>query len=167
MTDEATRTRVVRKRARRRRLMQWGRRGVYAAVALALIVGAVRAMLPRPVPVETAVVVRGPLEVSVDEDGRTRVVDRYVLSTPLAGTIPRLALREGDEVAEGALIVRLAPAASPLLDPRSRAEAEARLAATQAGQRRLPPPRSAGPAPRSRRPRRMRSCSGGSPTRGR
>jgi HlyD family secretion protein len=81
-------------------------------------------------------VVRGPLEVTVDEDGRTRLKDRYVVSAPLAGTLVRPSLRAGDSVARGAVVARVVPVTAPLLDPRARAEAEARLTAARAAQRR-------------------------------
>jgi HlyD family secretion protein len=101
---------------------------VAAGVAVALAIG----LRPKPVGVETAVVTRGPLVVTVNEDGRTRVEDRYVISAPLAGTITRMTLEAGDSVEQGAVVARLVPTASPMLDPRSRAQAEARVAAARA-----------------------------------
>jgi HlyD family secretion protein len=82
--------------------------------------------------VETAVVRVGTLAVTVDEDGRTRVKDRYMVSAPLAGSIARIGLRPGDSVHQGEILARLVPLAPPLLDPRSRAEARAKVAAAQA-----------------------------------
>jgi HlyD family secretion protein len=70
--------------------------------------------------------------VTVEEDGRTRVKDRYVISAPLAGRVGRPALRAGDAVAEGEVLVRMVPVAAPLLDPRARVEAEARVEAARA-----------------------------------
>jgi HlyD family secretion protein len=82
--------------------------------------------------VETAVARSGTLIVAVEEDGRTRVKDRYLISAPLAGTVTRMRLEPGDSVRRGTVVARLLPSASPLLDPRSRAEAEARVAAASA-----------------------------------
>ncbi len=104
---------------------------VGAGLATAVAVG----LRPHPVPVETAVVSSGTLVVTVDEDGRTRVKDRYLISAPLAGTVPRMALEAGDSVARGALVARIVPTAAPLLDPRSRAESQARIAAARAAVR--------------------------------
>ena len=59
------------------------------------------AFAPRPLEVETAAVAEGPFEATVDEDARTRLRDRYVVSAPLAGRLDRIALREGDVVAAG------------------------------------------------------------------
>jgi HlyD family secretion protein len=113
-------------------LLRWLKRLAVVAV-LATIAGVIAwSFVPKPVPVETARVVRGPFEVTVDEDGRARVQDRYIIAAPLAGTIARLELHPGDSVAAGAVIARLAPLPSPLLDTRSRAELDGRLGAARA-----------------------------------
>ena len=65
-----------------------------AGAALALAVLLAWAFAPRPVPVETALLAVGRFESSVEEDGRTRVVDRYLVSAPLAGLWLRPSLRE-------------------------------------------------------------------------
>jgi HlyD family secretion protein len=93
------------------------------------------AWLPKPVPVESAIVEQGPLIVSVDEDGRTRVKDRYVVSAPLTGSIARIELEPGRSVGQGQVLARIMPLAAPLLDARARSAAEARLAATAAARR--------------------------------
>jgi HlyD family secretion protein len=59
----------------------------------------------------------------------TRVKDRYVVSAPATGSLSRLLLEPGDEVKEGDRLTEIAPAVSPLLDERTRAQAEARLGA--------------------------------------
>jgi HlyD family secretion protein len=108
------------------------KRALWAVLAAALVVALGLGLRPDPVGVETAPAVRGTLAITVNEDGRTRVKDRYVVSAPLAGTLTRIALRPGDSVARGAIVARLVPLAAPLLDPRSRAEAQARVAAARA-----------------------------------
>ncbi len=69
---------------------------------LCLLAGIVAAVgygfLPKPVPVDTARVTRGSLAVTVSEDGKTRVRDRYLISSPLAGRLHRIKLRAGDPV---------------------------------------------------------------------
>src|SRR5690606_15857183 len=102
---------------------------------LLLIAGLVWAFAPTPVPVETARVTRGPLQVIVEEDGFTRVRDRYAVTTPQAGYLERITLRAGDRVEQGDVVARLTPPVSNLLDPRSREEAQARLGAAQAAYR--------------------------------
>ena len=61
------------------RVRVWAYRGVAALLAAALAIGLTLALRAKPVPVELAAVERGPLRVTVDEDGRTRVKDRYTV----------------------------------------------------------------------------------------
>lgn len=114
---------------RRRRLLS---RALGILLLLLLIGGLIWAFAPTPVPVETTLVTRGPLQVIVEEDGFTRVRDRYVVTTPQAGFLERITLRAGDRVEQGDVVARLTPPVSNLLDPRSRDEAQARLGAAQA-----------------------------------
>lgn len=101
-------------------------------VFTAAIVGAIAwALAPQPQPVDTAVVARGPLTVTVEEEGKTRVIDRYLLSAPVAGYAERVELKVGDAVSRGQTLVRLDPLPSEVLDPRSRATAEARVSAAR------------------------------------
>lgn len=90
-----------------------------AATLLALLAWA---FAPRPVLVELATATAGRFETSIDEDGKTRVHDRYTLSAPLSGRLQRLNLREGDPVKAGAVVATLTPTLSPMLDERSLAE---------------------------------------------
>jgi HlyD family secretion protein len=88
---------------------------------------------PRPVPVEIVSAERGPLTVTIDEDGRTRVIDRFEIRAPVAGVSCRVDFNVGDPVSRGQLLLGITPLQSAVLDPRSRAEAEARVAAAEAG----------------------------------
>jgi HlyD family secretion protein len=106
-------------------------------ISIAAIAGLAVAWMPKPVRVDVAVAELGPLRLTVNEDGRTRVRDRYVVSAPLAGTLIRPLLKAGDSVRRGQVVARLTPAALPLLDSRARAEAEARVAAALAGRDQL------------------------------
>jgi HlyD family secretion protein len=90
------------------------------------------ALWPRPVPVDVATVSRGPLVVTVDEEGRTRVRDRFVVTAPVTGRILRIQLEPGDRVARGDVIARLQPAAPALLDARTHAEATAAVKSAEA-----------------------------------
>ena len=85
-----------------------------------------------PLPVETARVARRALQVTVDEEGETRVRDRYVVAAPVAGRVARIALREGDAVGPGTVVARVFPAP---LDPRTRDQAAARLDAADDARR--------------------------------
>jgi HlyD family secretion protein len=99
----------------------------FAATALLIIAALAYAFAPRAVPIELARVTTGPLCVTVDEDGRTRIKERYVVSTPLGGQLRRIELHAGDPVVAGKThIATIEPAAPELLDPRTRAQLEAR-----------------------------------------
>lgn len=96
---------------------------------LAAIVAAIGyALWPKPVRVQAATIGRGPMRVTVDEDGRTRIKERFVVSAPLAGRLARITLKEGDAVkADTTVVAAIDPTDPSLLDPRARAEAEARV----------------------------------------
>ncbi len=108
-----------------------GRTFGVGAVILAVVLGIVWGYWPRAVPVEVAEVRRAPMQVTVDEEGRTRVRDRYVVSAPVPGYVRRIELDVGDSLDAGQTIVEMEPLRSTVLDPRSRAEAEARVAAAR------------------------------------
>jgi len=112
--------------------MAWRRHAGWIAAVVIIIAVIVFGFLPRPVLVDTAVVTRGKLSVTVEEEGRTRVKDRYVVSAPVAGYIRRIELEVGDSVNKDQDIAYLDPVPSTVLDPRTRAEAEARVAAARA-----------------------------------
>lgn len=105
-------------------------------ILLSVLGTLVVAFMPRPVSVETAPVTRGAFEQTIDEDGKTRVRQRYTVSAPVAGTLQRIQLKAGDRVTQGMLLATLAPSAPPLLDLRAERELTERVAATQATQRR-------------------------------
>lgn len=91
------------------------------------------ALWPRTLPVDVASVTRGPLVVTIDEEGETRVRHRFVVSAPVSGRVLRIALEPGDEVRRGETIVATMLPGDPLpLDARSRAEAEAAVASARA-----------------------------------
>ncbi len=96
----------------------------------ALVVAVVVAMRPKPIDVEVAAVTRAPLAQTVGGDGRARVRERYTVSAPVAGSLARIDLHEGDAVEPGTVVARLLPLASPLLDPASRQAAEQHVAAS-------------------------------------
>ena len=108
---------------------EWRRRGLIGLIVVALVVGLYLGFRPRPVLVEMGTVTRGPMRVAFEQEGRTRVVDRYVVSAPVAGYARRIGLDAGDAVSPGTPLVALEPARAEVLDARSRAAAEARVAA--------------------------------------
>lgn len=91
------------------------------------------AFWPRPELADLAVVQRAPLRVTLDEEGETRVRDRFVVSAPLAGRVLRIELEPGDPVrADETVLATFQPQAPTLLDARTRAEAEANVRAVRA-----------------------------------
>lgn len=104
-----------------------GRIGLLAVV-LAAMLGLALLARPRPTTVETASVRRGALRVTVDEEGRTRVHDRFQVTSPVTGRLQRIALHEGDRVRAGQVVAHMAPAP---LDEATRTQGEARLRAAQ------------------------------------
>jgi HlyD family secretion protein len=100
-----------------------------AALTLALAVA--WAFAPRPVEVELATATQGPFETTIDEDGKTRLADRYVVSAPLAGTLARITLKEGDAVAAGTPLAVLNAVLPAMQDARTRRELTARALAAQ------------------------------------
>lgn len=108
------------------------KRLVLVLVLLAAAALATAVLRPQPAAVETGTAARGPLRVSIEEEGETRIHDRYVTAAPVAGRLERITLHPGDAVAAGEAVAHLDPVP---LDPRSRQQAEARLAAAEASQR--------------------------------
>lgn len=87
------------------------------------------ALRPSPMKVEAARVGRGPLRVTVEEEGETRAHDRFVVAAPIAGRLTRVELHEGDAVARGQVVARINPLP---LDQREREELLARIQVTEA-----------------------------------
>lgn len=95
------------------------------------------AFAPRPLGVEVAAVAEGPFETSIEEDGKTRLRDRYVVAAPLAGTLARITLREGDAVEAGAALASITPVLPAMLDERTRREQQLRVEIAQAQTQRV------------------------------
>lgn len=109
--------------------MVWQRRLIWLAIALSIIAALIYGFRPQPRPVDIAEARRGPMQVNVEEEGKTRVIDRYVVSAPVAGTACRVDLDVGDHVEKGRALITIEPLKSQALDPRSWAEAQSRVAA--------------------------------------
>jgi len=104
-----------------------------AVVAIAvLVIGLlVWGFWPQPVAIETVEVQRAPLTITIEEEGRSRVIDRYVISAPVDGEACRVQLDVGDPVQQGEVLLGITPLKSQVLDSRSRAQAIAAVAAAQ------------------------------------
>jgi len=101
---------------------------IWAVVLIALMIAATMAFIPKPVAVEAAIASKGDLRITVQEDGKTRIREKYIVSAPVAGRLSRIELKAGDEVCdEGSLIAVILPAEPTMLDARSKAQAQARV----------------------------------------
>jgi HlyD family secretion protein len=120
----------------------WIKRVGWALVFGVVLSGAVWFAWPRPIAVDLATVTRGPMEVTVDDEGKTRVRHIYTVSAPIAGKVLRIShpfgeqgisVHVGDQVKAAETIVALMqPAVPSFLDARSREELQAMLAAADA-----------------------------------
>lgn len=112
--------------------MPWRRRIGLLALLIALAAAVVYGFLPKPVSVDVAKVTRGPFKVTIAQEGKTRLADSYTVSAPVAGYVRRVQLAVGDRVVKGQALAELEPLRPVPLDARSRADAEARVAAARA-----------------------------------
>ncbi len=101
------------------------------AAAVLLVLAVAWAFAPKPVEVELAPVTQGPFETTIDEDGKTRLTDRYVVSAPLAGQLTRITLKEGDAVTAEMPLAQLSSILPAMLDERTRRELQARVEGAQ------------------------------------
>jgi len=108
------------------------RRIFIAVIALSAMAMTLYGFLPKPVDVDSGKVSRGPLQVTIEEEGRTRLKDRFVISAATAGFMRRVMLKAGDPVRKGQTVAVLEPLRSQPLDPRSHAEAAAAVEVAQA-----------------------------------
>ena len=104
-------------------------------VAILLLAGLAFAFWPSPQLVDTAKVTRGAMSVGVTDDGVTRAEEHYFVAAPVSGYLSRIELEAGDRIAKGALIARMTGRPASPLDPRSREELKASLAAALAASR--------------------------------
>jgi HlyD family secretion protein len=110
----------------------WMRILIGVAIAAAVAGGLYWLFSPKPILVETAQIGRTTFYDTIEQDGRTRVRDRFLVSAPLSGRLQRIALNAGDVVEAGQTLATIVPAAVPLLDPRSQLELEAQVGVAEA-----------------------------------
>ncbi|MCB1426793.1 MAG: HlyD family efflux transporter periplasmic adaptor subunit [Zhengella sp.] len=111
----------------------WLRNAIILAVLVVVGAGFWWAFKPRPVAADMVSVTRGPMTVTIEEDGETRVREIYRISAPVAGNVGRSLLEVGDPVKAGETVVAtINPVTPPIIDERTRAEARARVEAARA-----------------------------------
>jgi HlyD family secretion protein len=111
--------------------MQLKRRQAIVVLGTLVVAGALAWLLLRPTiyDVEVATVERGPLRVTVDENGITRVLHHVEIAAPVSGRLAESRVVVGDSVAPGMVVAQLSPAP---LDPRTREQAQASLEGARA-----------------------------------
>lgn len=108
---------------------------IWGSVGLLIAIGLLSAFWPRALQVDVAVVRTGPMMSTVDGEGEARVIDVFVLSSPITGRLRRIEAEPGDDVvASETVVAEIEPAEPDLLDPRSEAEAEAQLKAAESAE---------------------------------
>lgn len=108
------------------------RRILLATIALGAAAIAWLLLRPTPVLVEVATATRGPMRVTVDEDGETRAHDRFVIAAPIPGRMLRVGLEEGDAVRQNQIVALIEPLP---LNQQQREEVLGRVAAAEAAKR--------------------------------
>jgi HlyD family secretion protein len=111
--------------------MPWRKHPVITSIAVLIVALLIWGFWPQPVFVEAIAAKRAPLTITIEEEGRTRVVDRYIISAPIDGVTCRQDLDVGDKVTQGQVLLGITPLESQVLDPRSRAQTKAQVAAAE------------------------------------
>jgi len=107
---------------------------IWIIAAAALLGGLLVLVFRAPsIPVEVTQVKQETFEQTIEDDGKTRVRERYVVSAPLAGQLERIKLKPGDAVHAGTPLAVLYPSAPALLDARTVRELGERVGAAEAG----------------------------------
>ena len=113
-----------------RRILAW------SVLLLAVAAGITWSFWPVPIAVDAGVVTRGPFQLSVQDQGRTRVRDAYTISAPVSGRVLRIGNRAGEDVVAGkSIVAEILPSEPALLDARTRAQAEATVKAAEAARK--------------------------------
>jgi HlyD family secretion protein len=112
--------------------MQWRRYLCWYLLGAAVLLLLIYSLRPSAIVVDAVQVRRGPLTVSISEEGITRVIDRFEIFAPVAGYLQRIELEAGDPVTDDQVLTRLEPLRAEVLDPRRQAEAKAQVAAARA-----------------------------------
>ena len=112
-------------------IVQWRRRIVLGLIVILVVWGLFQGFRPQPIEVDIGTASRAPLQVTIEQEGRTRVVDRYVVNAPVNGYARRIKLDVGDAVNRGDTLAELEPLRAEVPDLRHRAEAEARIASAE------------------------------------
>jgi HlyD family secretion protein len=113
--------------------LKWLKRIIAALIVLAIAAGLVYALRPQPVGVDLATLDRGPMEVTIEEEGIARIRDVFKVSAPITGRVERLPVHVGDQVvANRTVVAAMHPVQPSFLDVRTRRELQAAVDAARA-----------------------------------
>src|SRR5690242_18762334 len=108
------------------------RKILWLALGVGLIVLAWTIWRPSPIAVQTANVIRGPMRVTVNEEGETRARDRFTVAAPISGRMLRIELEQGDPVRKEQIVAKIQPLP---LNQQQREEVFARVETAEANKR--------------------------------
>lgn len=112
--------------------MKWIKRSAMFVLVLAVIGMIAWGFAPKPIIVDMADASRKSIRITIDEEGMTRVKDRFTVMVPSTGSIARITLKPGDSVLDGTPITVLRPVLPTILDARQLTEARAGIRAAEA-----------------------------------
>ena len=104
---------------------------ILLVILLLIVAGLAMVFRPAPIPVQTVSVQRGPLQEVVEEEGKARMHDHFIVAATVSGKLRRIHLEAGDRVHAGETLAWIDPVP---IDPREKAVLEARLGAARAAQ---------------------------------
>ncbi len=105
---------------------------LWGTLAIALGIVVILSLNPKPISVQAALVKVGPLRETVQEDGKTRIREKYTVSAPVSGRLSRIELNPGDHLTEKTLLAVILPSEPAILDQRALAEANAQVQGAEA-----------------------------------
>lgn len=108
------------------------RKIVYVLIGVVVIGLLASSFRASPVAVEVAQVMRGPMQVTIDAEGKTQLKERFLVSASVSGMVNRFSWEAGDSVSEGEVLAEIRAMPSSLLDARTRAQATATVASAEA-----------------------------------
>lgn len=117
----------------KRSFLRPGPLAISALIAAVVIAALYLAIRKPPYQVDLATVTQGPMTVTIDDEGETRVHDLFVVAAPINGRLTRIELEPGDPVIAGQTVVaRMTPVDPDFLDPRSEGRVRAQVKALDA-----------------------------------
>lgn len=117
----------------KRSFLRPGPLAISALIAAVVIAALYLAIRKPPYAVDLATVTQGPMTVTIDDEGETRVHDLFVVAAPINGRLTRIEIEPGDPVIAGQTIVaQMMPTTPDFLDNRNETRVRAQVQALEA-----------------------------------